>query len=138
MCAMNPAVTARLAVAATVHWFAAGIESQPLQLANDEPAAAVAVSVTEAASTKAAEHVAPQVMPAGVDVIVPDPVPIFAAVIVYVICEKLAVIDFAASIVTWHVPVPVHAPLQPLKLECAAGVAVSVTGVSALYGATHV
>ncbi|HSB78889.1 MAG TPA: hypothetical protein VLM91_08885 [Candidatus Methylomirabilis sp.] len=33
----------------------------------------------------------------------------------------------AASTVTEHVPVPVHAPLQPVKVEVLAGVAVRVT-----------
>ena len=40
---------------------------------------------------------------------------------------NVAVTDFAASIVTVHVAVPVHAPLQPVKMEPAAAVAVSVT-----------
>ena len=42
---------------------------------------------------------------------------------------KLAVTDCAALIVTVQMPVPVHAPLQPPKVEPAAGVAVRVTGV---------
>jgi hypothetical protein len=42
--------------------------------------------------------------------------------------EKFAVTDFAASIVSVHVvPVPVHAPLQPVKEYPDAAVAVSVT-----------
>jgi len=40
---------------------------------------------------------------------------------------KVAVTDCAAFIVTEHVPVPVQAPLQPVKAEPAAAVAVSVT-----------
>ena len=40
---------------------------------------------------------------------------------------NVAVTDFAASMVTVHVAVPVHAPLQPVKIEPAAAVAVSVT-----------
>jgi hypothetical protein len=47
-----------------------------------------------------------------------------AAVLAYV-----AVTDWAALIVTEQVPVPVHAPLQPVKVEPVAGVAVSVTAV---------
>ena len=42
---------------------------------------------------------------------------------------KLAVTDCAALIVTVQMPVPVHAPLQPPKVEPAAGVAVKVIGV---------
>jgi hypothetical protein len=40
---------------------------------------------------------------------------------------NVAVTDFAVFIVTVHVPVPVQAPLQPVKVEPAAAVAVSVT-----------
>jgi hypothetical protein len=36
---------------------------------------------------------------------------------------------FEASIVTTHVPVPVHAPLHPLNAEPVAGMALSVTTV---------
>jgi hypothetical protein len=46
-----------------------------------------------------------------------------------VFAAKVAVTDFAASIVTWHVPVPMQAPLQPEKTDPDAGVAVSVTAV---------
>jgi hypothetical protein len=35
----------------------------------------------------------------------------------------------AASIVTWQGSTPVQAPLQPVKVELADGVAVSVTSV---------
>ena len=42
---------------------------------------------------------------------------------------NVAVTDFAASIVTTHVPVPVHAPDQPANVVLASGAAVSVTGV---------
>jgi hypothetical protein len=43
---------------------------------------------------------------------------------------KLAVTDFAALMATVQVvAVPVHAPLQPVKAEPAAGVAVSTTEV---------
>src|SRR5439155_26306479 len=43
---------------------------------------------------------------------------------------KAAVTDVAAETVTMHAPVPVHPPpLQPLKIEPAAGAAVSVTAV---------
>jgi hypothetical protein len=40
---------------------------------------------------------------------------------------KLAVTDLAPFIVSLQVPVPVQAPLQPAKVDPAAGVAVSVT-----------
>ena len=42
---------------------------------------------------------------------------------------KLAVTDRAALIVTVQAPVPVHAPLHPLKIDPAAALARRVTGV---------
>src|SRR5207253_642564 len=97
----------------------------PLQPVKVEPAAGVAVSVTAVPLAKLAVHVAPQVIPAGALVTVPLPVP--AGVTVRV---KVAVTDVAAETVTVHAPVPVHPPpLQPLKIEPAAGAAVSVTAV---------
>ena len=48
------------------------------------------------------------------------------------ISANVAVTDCAALIVTWHVPVPVHAPLQPEKLDPTPAAAVSVTTVPEL------
>jgi hypothetical protein len=76
-----------------------------------------------------AEQVAPQLMPAGELVIVPDPVPLFVAVSAKVCRLNVAVTDFAAVIDTVHAPVPVQAPLQPANVEPAAAVGVSVTDV---------
>jgi hypothetical protein len=58
---------------------------------------------------------------------VPLPVPDVFVVRAKVCKANVAVTDFAAFMVTVHVAVPVHAPLQPVKLEPAAAVAVSVT-----------
>ena len=44
---------------------------------------------------------------------------------------KVAVTDLAAFMVTWQEPVPEQAPLQPVKVEPAAGAAVRVTTVPA-------
>ena len=103
----------------------------PLQPANVEPAAAVAVSVTEVPLLKVAEQVAPQLMPAGELVTLPLPVPAFASVNEKVCSVKVAVTDCAALIEAAQEPVPVHAPLQPVKSDPADGVAVSVTEVPA-------
>ena len=46
--------------------------------------------------------------------------------------------DLAASIVTVQVPVPVHAPLQPMKLDVPSGVAVNVTTAPASKDAEQV
>src|SRR5437763_15862353 len=51
-----------------------------------------------------------------------------------VLCRaKVAVTLLATDIVTLQAPVPLHAPLQPVKVENAAGVGVRVTTVPLLY-----
>jgi hypothetical protein len=52
----------------------------PLQPAKVEPAAAVAIKVTRAPLLKVAEQVLPQLMPAGVLVTVPSPLPVLVTV----------------------------------------------------------
>ena len=42
-------------------------------------------------------------------------------------CVKVTVMVLAASIVMLQVPVPVHAPLQPIRVEPASAAAVRVT-----------
>src|SRR5438552_1416454 len=102
----------------------------PLQPLKVEPAAGLAVSVTAVPLAKLAEQVAPQVMPAGELVTVPLPVPAGVTVRVKVCGVKVAVTVVAAETVTTQVPVPEQPPpLQPVKVEPAAGVAVSVTAV---------
>ncbi len=102
----------------------------PLQPVKVEPAAVAAVSVTAVPLVKLAAQVAPQVIPAGALVTVPLPVPAAVTVSVKVWSVKVAVTVVAAETVTTHDPVPVQPPpLQPLKIEPAAGVAVSVTAV---------
>src|SRR5207247_7159890 len=63
-------------------------------------------------------------------VTVPLPVPAGVTVRVEVCTVKVAVTVVAAESVTTHVPAPEQLPpLQPVKVEPAAGVAVSVTAV---------
>jgi len=70
------------------------------------------------------------VIPVGVLVIVPSLVPALLTVRVKVWRSKVAVTVVAALRVTVHEPVPVQPPpLQPVKVESAAGVAVKVTAV---------
>jgi len=68
-------------------------------------------------------------MPAGLEVTKPVPAPAVVTLRTYVgtTALKLAVTLFAASIVTVQAPVPVHAPLQPVKVLAPFGVAFSVT-----------
>ena len=73
---------------------------------------------------------APQLIPAGALVTVPLPVPALVSVNAKVWVVKVAVTVVAALMLTTQVLVPVHAPLQPLKVEPAAGIAVNVTAVA--------
>jgi len=54
------------------------VQPEPDQPANVEPAAGVAVKVTEVPLLKVAEQVLPQFMPAGLLLTMPDPVPLLA------------------------------------------------------------
>src|SRR4029453_3900304 len=109
----------------------------PLQPMKVEPAAGAAVKVTVVPLVNAAAHVVPQEMPAGGLLTVPAPV--LLTVSVEVCTAKVAVTVVAALSVTVQVPVPEHPPpLQPVKVEPAAGVAVKVTAVPLAYAAEHV
>src|SRR5438093_8049809 len=89
----------------------------------------MALRVTTVPLAKLAVHVAPQVIPAGLLVTVPEPVPAGVTVSENV-GAKVAVTVVAAESVIVHAPVPLQPPpLQPVKAEPAAGVAVSVTAV---------
>src|SRR2546422_214503 len=95
-----------------------------------EPAAGVAVRVTAAPLVKLAAQVAPQLIPAGLLVTVPVPAPAGVTVNTKV-GAKVAVTVVAAEIVTVQAPVPVHPPpLQPVKVEPAAGVGVGVNAAA--------
>jgi hypothetical protein len=100
----------------------------PLQPSNVE-LDGMAVSVTTVPWSYASVQSPPQLMPAGLLVTVPLPVPDFETVNSHTLM-KVAVTDRAWSMVTWQVPVPEHPPpLQPSNREPAAGVAVSMTTV---------
>src|SRR5436190_736268 len=129
VCTVKVAVTVVAAESVTAH-VPAPEQLPPLQPVKVEPAAGVAVSVTAVPLVKLAEQVAPQVIPAGALVTVPLPVPAGVTVRVEVCTVKVAVTVVPAESVTTHVPAPEQPPpLQPVKVEPAAGVAVSVTAV---------
>jgi hypothetical protein len=103
----------------------------PVQPVKVEAASGVAVRITSVAPSKVAVQVKPQAIPTGVDVTSPSPVPARKTVSVWVRRVKVAVTDLALSIVTVQVKlVPVHAPVQPSKVEVASGVTVRETVVS--------
>jgi hypothetical protein len=111
----------------------------PLQPENVEPAAGVAVSVMAVPLAYAAAQVGLQEMPAGLLVTVPSPEPALFTVSVSAWTAKVAVTVVAALSVTAQVPVPEQPPpLQPVKVEPAAGVAVKVMAVPLVYEAVHV
>ena len=120
---------------------AAAPEQAPLQPEKTLPAAAAAVRVTEALVVNVAEQVAPQLMPAGLLVTVPAPVPAKLTVsneVGLATVEKVAVALFDASISTTHVPVPEHAPDQPLNVKPEPAVAMRVTLLPEVNVAEHV
>ena len=110
--------------------------SQPLQPLNMEPKAGVAVRVTTVPLSYVAEQVGPQFIPGGLDVTVPLPMPKGLALLTVRVkrcTTKLAVTDRAALMVTVQVaPETVSQPLQPVKVDPPAGVAVRVTTVPLL------
>src|SRR5205823_11484114 len=81
-----------------------------------------------------AEQVAPHVMPAGVLLTLPLPVPALPTVRPTGDALNVAVTVVVEVIVTVQVPVPEQPPpLQPAKVEPVAGVAVKVTAVPLPY-----
>lgn len=78
-------------------------------------------------------------MPAGLLVTEPDPEPSSTTESGCIVVElKAAPTDRAESIVTWQLPVPLQAPVQPANAEPAFGVAVNATTVPMLNEALHV
>jgi len=126
VCRVKVAVTAVAAVNVRVQE-PAPEQPPPLQLVKVEPAAGAAVRVTTVPVVKDVEQVVPQLMPAGELVMVPAPA--VDRVSGNDCCIKVAVTAVAAFIVRVQGPVPAQPPLQPLKVEPAAGAAVSETSV---------
>jgi len=130
--AVRSKVTVTVDAAFTITTHAPVPVQAPLQLVKFEPAAGVAVSVTAVPGVTDCEQVVPQLMPAGLLVTVPVPVPFFVTVSVTGVAVNAAVTEVSALTVTTHVPVPVQAPLQPANAEPVAGAAVRVTAVPAV------
>jgi len=111
----------------------------PLQPVKVEPAVGVAVRVTRVPLLNEAEQVVPQEMPAGELATVPLPVPAVVTVSAKDWSAKVAVTEVAALTVTVQVVVPEQPPpLQPVKVEPAAGAAVRVTTVPVVKEVEHV
>jgi len=127
---LNAAVTDVAALIVTVQLLAVPVQA-PLQPVNVEPTAGAAVRVTAVPDVNEVEHVVPQLMPAGELEIVPLPVPALLTVSANEDGSANVAVTFrAAFIVTVQVlAVPVQPPLQPVKVDPAAGAALSVTTV---------
>jgi len=119
------AVTARSLLIENEH--APVPEHEPLQPANIEPKAGVAVRPTLVDQTYVALHVAPQLMPDGELVTVPLPVPDFETLSVWVSTTNVAVTERLPLIVNEQAPVPPQLPLQPENTYLEDGVSFSVT-----------
>jgi len=105
----------------------------PLQPSKVEPAVALAVNVTLVPLEKLTEQVEPQLIPAGDDVTVPLPLVVTAKAKLFGgVTENVAVTFFAEFIVTLQVPVPLHAPPHPSKVEPAVALAVNTTALFAV------
>jgi hypothetical protein len=118
-------------------------EQAPCQPWNVDPEAAAAVRVTSMPSANEALQLPPQSMPAGDDVMVPDPSPDRATVKECVTgggggasASKEACTE-ASPVIAMLQVVPVHAPPKPLKWNPDAGAAVSVTFAPSSKVATH-
>jgi len=115
----------------TVHVKPLPVQS-PSHLANCEPVAALAVSVTEVPCTKDCEanvQLASQLRPAGLLLTVPWPVPDLDRVSGLCVMLKVAPTAREDCMPTVQLAEPVQAPDQPMNVESLAGVAVSVTVV---------
>jgi hypothetical protein len=103
----------------------------PLQPVKVEPDSGMTCRVTTVPVLKLALHVEPQLIPAGFEARMPAPAPFLVTLSEYVLggdgTANVAVTPWAPFIVTVQVPVPVHAPLQPVKVEPVVAVAFRVT-----------
>jgi hypothetical protein len=136
---LNVAVTASAALIVTEQP-PVPVQPAPLHPANVDPSAATAVSATTASLAKFAEHAVGQLIPAGLLVTVPVPVPASDTVSanVFVLAVKFAVTAPFAVIVKVQVLVPSHSgPPHPAKVELAFGVAVKVIVVPLAKFAEH-
>ena len=100
----------------------------PLQLEKVDPALGEAVKVTLVPELYGSEQSAPQLMPAGLEVTVPEPVPDLVTERENEEIAKVAVTEVLPVTVTLQVPVPEQPPpLQPEKTDPAPAEAVRAT-----------
>jgi hypothetical protein len=124
---VNVAVTVVAAFTVTTH-VPVPLHPPPLHPVKSELGVGAAVSVTTVPALYDSVQSPPQLIPAGFDVTVPVPVPALATVRACCVRLNVAVtVTFTSTVIT-QVPVPEHPPPdQPVNVELADGVAVSVT-----------
>jgi hypothetical protein len=136
--AVKLAVTAAFAVIVNVQ-VPVPSQSAPPHPANVELAFGAAVSVIAVPLAKFAAHVVGQLIPAGLLVTVPPPVPASVIVSEKPLLLKFAVTDSAAVNVIVQAPVPSHpAPVNPVNVEPVFAVAFRVTVAPLAKFAAHV
>jgi hypothetical protein len=137
---LNVAVTVVSAESVTTQ--AAVPVQPPDQPVKADPPLGVAVKVTAVPLLNLALHVCPQLMPEGLLLTVPVPVPegvtVSCTVVGPALAANVAVTVAAAESVTLQAPPPVQPPDQPVNVEPPVGVAVRVTAVPLLNVALHV
>jgi hypothetical protein len=140
--AVKVAVTDLLPLMTTVQ-LAPDVWSQPVHPANVEPAVAAGTNVTLVPGSNGAVHVVPQSIPAGDEMIVPEPVPLLTTSRVMAVDELLtpnvAVTVFAELIATVQVAPELEShPAQPENVDPAAAAAARVTLAPASNAAAQV
>jgi hypothetical protein len=131
---VNDAVTEVLLARFTVQMLVP-LQPPPDHPVNVNPAAGVAVSVTEVPALNNALHTEPQLIPAGLLMTVPLPESTTVSDGDPDITVNKAVTEALSSKLNMQGPVPLQPPLQPAKIEFAEGVAVNVMEVPILNGA---
>jgi hypothetical protein len=99
----------------------------PTQVPNTEPVAGVAVRTTTCAAGNAAAHVGPQLIPAGLLVIVPPPAPALFTVSVLGAVEENVAVQLCPTDMVTLPSVQSASPVHPAKMDPAFGVAVKST-----------
>jgi hypothetical protein len=127
---VNAAATVCAVLMVTVH-VPVPVQPPPLQPVKVEPVDGTAVKVTEVPELNEALQVLPQVTPVGLEMTLPEPVPVLVTLRRYAVgalWANVAVTLRAAVMLTVQVvAVPAQPPLQPVKVEPVDGTAVKVT-----------
>jgi hypothetical protein len=126
---VNVALTVLAALIVTLQ-VAPEAASHPVHPVKREPDAETAVNVTCMPLPKEAEHVVPQLIPAGLDVTLPLPSPCLSTVRLKPSSANVACTDRVAVMLTLQLaPETASHPVHPVKIDPGAETAVSVTCV---------